>query len=402
MKKKIISLLLAIVMVCSIIPTAFAASDEAVTAADALHGLGLFNGTGTDANGKPIYDLDRAPSRAEAVTMLVRLLGKEEEAKGGNWNIPFTDVADWAKPYVGYAYANGLTSGTSATTFGGDATVTASQYITFVLRALGYQSGTDFQWDKAWELSDEIALTDGRYNADSKSFLRGDVAIISQNALLAKLNNVDVGKTLLESLIASGVVDSVKADQFIESERIKDLPDASDVFDNFVWPSCIKVNGKYYEVLLHNYEFCNIDGELYVHFGAYAGFSSLDYVEQGTTIFALLTGEYDITRAIVNNPKVDGRISFNAGLFNPKVTTVKNEDGTSYDKYQLTINRKTFTAPEKWTSGGFIMDDIRYIGWSGKYYANANDVCKVLGTDKRFTYLKYDEAQGLNTVIVFE
>ena len=140
MKKKIISLLLAIVMVCSIIPTAFAASDEAVTAADALHELGLFNGTGTDANGKPIYDLDRAPSRAEAVTMLVRLLGKEEEAKGGNWNIPFTDVADWAKPYVGYAYANGLTSGTSATTFGGDATVTASQYITFVLRALGYQS----------------------------------------------------------------------------------------------------------------------------------------------------------------------------------------------------------------------------------------------------------------------
>ena len=80
MKKKIISLLLAIVMVCSIIPTAFAASDEAATAADALHELGLFNGTGTDANGKPIYDLDRAPSRAEAVTMLVRLLGKDAEA----------------------------------------------------------------------------------------------------------------------------------------------------------------------------------------------------------------------------------------------------------------------------------------------------------------------------------
>ena len=75
MKKKIISLLLAIVMVCSIIPSAFAASDEAVTAADALHELGLFNGTGTDENGKPIYDLDRAPTRHEAVTMLVRLLG---------------------------------------------------------------------------------------------------------------------------------------------------------------------------------------------------------------------------------------------------------------------------------------------------------------------------------------
>ena len=183
MKKKIISLLLAIVLVCSMIPTAFAASDEAVAAADALHELGLFNGTGTDTNGKPLYDLDRAPSRSEAVTMLVRLLGKEDEAKSGNWNIPFTDVADWAKPYVGYAYANGLTSGTSATTFSGDATVTASQYITFVLRALGYESGTDFQWDKAWELSDKIGLTDGRYNAGSNTFLRGDVASISYTAL---------------------------------------------------------------------------------------------------------------------------------------------------------------------------------------------------------------------------
>ena len=205
MKKKIISLLLAIVMVCSIIPSAFAASDEAVTAADALHELGLFNGTGTDANGKPIYDLDRAPTRAEAVTMLVRLLGKEEEAKGGNWNIPFTDVADWAKPYVGYAYANKLTSGTSATTFGGDALVTASQYITFVLRALGYNSGTDFQWDRAWELSDQIGLTDKRYHAGNTQFTRGDIAIISESALNSKekgTNNI-----LLDSLITSSAVD---------------------------------------------------------------------------------------------------------------------------------------------------------------------------------------------------
>ena len=33
-------------------------------------------------------------------------------AKAKAWDTPFTDVADWAKPYVGYAYANGLTSGT--------------------------------------------------------------------------------------------------------------------------------------------------------------------------------------------------------------------------------------------------------------------------------------------------
>ena len=41
--------------------------------------------------------------------------------------MPFTDVANWAKPYVGYAYAHGLASGTSKTTFGGNEKVTAAQ-----------------------------------------------------------------------------------------------------------------------------------------------------------------------------------------------------------------------------------------------------------------------------------
>lgn len=161
------------------------------TAAKKLYAKGLFQGTGTDGDGNPVFDLDRTPTRAEAVTMLVRLLGKEDEAKAGTWTTPFTDVAEWAKPYVGYAYANGLTTGTGATTFGSNTAVNASQYLTFVLRALGYESGTDFQWDKAWELSDKIGLTSGEYNADTSGFTRGDVAIISYTSLSVKPKPVD-------------------------------------------------------------------------------------------------------------------------------------------------------------------------------------------------------------------
>lgn len=193
--KRYLSLLLAIVMLLAYVPPVSAASREAQEAADALHDLGLFNGTGTDENGNPIYELDRAPTRAESVTMLVRLLGKENEATSGTWNTPFTDVAEWAKPYVGYAYANGLTNGTGPNTFGGGQTVTASQYLTFVLRALGYDSGTDFQWDKAWELSDKVGVTKGEYGASS-SFTRGDVAIVSYRALSAKLK--DGSRTLMD------------------------------------------------------------------------------------------------------------------------------------------------------------------------------------------------------------
>ena len=180
--KRLSSVLLATVLLLVALPAvAFAAGDSANAAADRLYELGLFYGTGTDENGKPIFELDRAPTRHEAVTMLVRLLGKDEEAKNGKWNTPFKDVVEWAKPYVGYAYENGLTSGTSDTTYSGDNVITASQYLTFVLRALGYSSSTDFQWDKAWELSDKLGITNGQYNANT-NFLRGDVAIISNNS----------------------------------------------------------------------------------------------------------------------------------------------------------------------------------------------------------------------------
>lgn len=198
--KKITCMLLAISIVVCMISMAFAASDEAVEAANALYELELFRGTGTNADGTPNFDLDRVPTRFEAVTMLVRLLGKEEEAVSRAWETPFTDVTDWAAPYVGYAYDNGLTTGTSSTTFGGYDAVNATQYITLVLRSLGYKSGTDFLWDKAWELSDKIGMTDGRYNEQTVAFTRGDVAIISYNSLAVKENsgeaaNVPVGFT---------------------------------------------------------------------------------------------------------------------------------------------------------------------------------------------------------------
>ena len=182
--RRILSLLLALVLLLGLVPMAFAADAQAQDAAEALYQMGLFQGTGKNADGSPKFDLDRAPTRAEAVTMLVRLLGRETEAKTGEWDIPFTDVADWAKPYVGYAYANKLTNGVSGDRFGGSETVTAAQYLTFVLRALGYKSGSDFQWNAAWELSDRIGLTFGQYSAQTTRFLRGDAAVISYNALL--------------------------------------------------------------------------------------------------------------------------------------------------------------------------------------------------------------------------
>lgn len=173
-------------------------------AADVLFQLGLFQGMGNNEDGTPDFNLDGLPTREQAVTMLVRLLGKEGDAKTMLYSSPFTDVADWAKPYVGYAYENGLTTGTSDTTFSGQSAATAAQYLTFVLRALGYSSESDFAWDKAYLLSHELGITEpGQYENTSAPFTRGDVAFISACALEASLKNEE--GTLLTFLNNAGV-----------------------------------------------------------------------------------------------------------------------------------------------------------------------------------------------------
>ena len=112
-----------------LLPAASAAGDEG---ADALNRLGLFSGSEAG------YELDRTPTRAEALVMLLKLTGQADEALAGEWSHPFQD-AGWASSYIGYAYQNGLTAGVSDDMFGTSQNATAQQYASFLLRALGYQ-----------------------------------------------------------------------------------------------------------------------------------------------------------------------------------------------------------------------------------------------------------------------
>ena len=55
--KKLISLLLILTMLLCMAPAASAADAEATQAAETLYTLGLFRGTGTNADGTPIFDI---------------------------------------------------------------------------------------------------------------------------------------------------------------------------------------------------------------------------------------------------------------------------------------------------------------------------------------------------------
>ena len=226
--KRILAILLSVMVLLAAVPAGVSAyTDEEKGAADRLNRLGLFQGTGTKADGTPEYSLDKSMNRAEAVTMLVRLLGKEDEAKAGSYSIPFTDVPQWAKPYVGYAYANGLTKGLSSKAFGSASPVTTTQYLTFVLRALGYESGTDFEWSSAWNKSDDLGITWGEYGAwNNYSFDRGNAVTISSNALDTYMKESDMlllelaTGSPVETITVSNVKDFLNA---IGSNRVIEL-----------------------------------------------------------------------------------------------------------------------------------------------------------------------------------
>ena len=190
-------------------------------AAKELSAIGMFRGTDSG------FELDRAPTRSEAAIMLVRLYGAEEEAaaayQSGKITHPFTDVGSTAAPYVAWLYQNGISKGTSATTFGSGA-CSAQNYIVFLLRALGYEDGKDFQYDDAAS----FAMTHGLFDVSMLSgpFLRDDLAAVTYQALACDL--ADGSTYLLDSLIDSGAIDAKAAQPITEKiETYRTLAAAS-------------------------------------------------------------------------------------------------------------------------------------------------------------------------------
>ena len=174
-----------------------AGSDLAL--AQQLNQLGLFRGAGTNADGSVNYDLDRQPNRAEGITMLVRALGAGDQ-EGTAKNHPYTDVPAWANGVVSYAQKKGLTKGVSATKFGADSPVTTAMYLTFMLRALGYQDGTDFFWDTPWDAAVKAGVLPAQ--TDWITLTRGEMVRITTAALFAPVKGTST--PLWQQLVSQG------------------------------------------------------------------------------------------------------------------------------------------------------------------------------------------------------
>ena len=192
--KRALSLALASVMLLGMMVVGTSASYPDVTSKNNEEAIAVMQllkvMTGDD---KGNFNPEKAVTRNEMAVIMTKLLDLNTKDYAGS--SPFTDVPAWAEPYVAACYANKIVSGTSATTYGGDQTVTTAQAALMVLKALGYfQYAADFGDD--WMVStvkqaSKIDLFDGLTSNANAALTRNDVAQMALNALEADVVDTD-------------------------------------------------------------------------------------------------------------------------------------------------------------------------------------------------------------------
>ena len=173
-------------------------------AIEVLQAVGIMTG---DENGK--FNPDAKVTRNEMAVIMCNLLDYTVASYKGT--APFTDVPAWAEPYVAACYTNGITSGISATQYGGDQAVTTGEAALMLLKALGYfQYSGDFGQDwlvETTKIGSTAGLFDGIKTGAREALTRNDVAQMVLNTLeadvvIAEKNGSDI--TVGDIVISGG------------------------------------------------------------------------------------------------------------------------------------------------------------------------------------------------------
>ena len=142
--------------------------------AESLQQEGLLQG---NENG---LDLLKPLTRAEAVTLLIRAMGLEDQI--ANYTVSqFADIAsdNWTSPYAALAKEKGITNGISDTEFAPDDPVTADQFATFTLRAAGE---SNFDYTQGIQILIDRGIITEEESETMDLFTRGDMAKIIYEA----------------------------------------------------------------------------------------------------------------------------------------------------------------------------------------------------------------------------
>src|SRR5690606_16694106 len=174
--KQGLSLLVAFALVFSMFTSVAFAATTPSEAGQKLKSLGIILG---DQDGNLMEDAEW--KRQDVAVLLSRLLGQEEEAKNTPKSHTYADVrGTYYDGYLSWARENGYMIGHSDTEFGFDDPITVKEFLTVILRALGYDP--DFSSGEVEELAVELGLVEEGtdFSANAK---RGDTYVIIVTAL---------------------------------------------------------------------------------------------------------------------------------------------------------------------------------------------------------------------------
>ena len=204
MKKRILALLLALCIACSllVVPATAASSNTAVQTAVTLGGL----------TSDQTANLAAPLTRGQLARLLTVFSAYRESAKTqGSTGTLFSDVdgsSPWA-PYVRVAVQQGWISGYTDGSFRPDNGVTLEEACTAILKLLGYDVTTLSGTFPAAQLNkaSEIGLRDTVAAQQGQGLTLEDGALLLSNALTAKTADGNVYATTLGFTVNNGVVD---------------------------------------------------------------------------------------------------------------------------------------------------------------------------------------------------
>ena len=154
---------------------------EAITM---LSDLGIIQGKD---DGK--YHPEDTITRAEACAMIARMMTGDPNVSQYVGAQSFTDVAkgSWKDSAIGYCYINGIVIGVGNNKFEPDRAITDAEFVTMVVRAMGYETADMTQGYPFSYMSNAqaIGLLDGVNMVASTDALRGEDAQVIYNALFA-------------------------------------------------------------------------------------------------------------------------------------------------------------------------------------------------------------------------
>jgi len=178
----------------------------ALNKADELNTLKILKGYDGD------YQLEAQLTRAQALTFIVRLIGKESLVLDKaellkSYNFKDVEADKWYAAYTGYGKAFNLVQGYPDGTFRGDEYLNEREFYAMVLNALKI----DFEWNEVENIAYENNLIQEKDELNQTEYLRESVVDVLYTTL-------DNRKDMIADLVSSGVITQVEADGTLVSK----------------------------------------------------------------------------------------------------------------------------------------------------------------------------------------